>query len=37
VRDLVDHFGLDGAIADGSPEGAHGSCSLPQQHSHKCG
>jgi 3-dehydro-4-phosphotetronate decarboxylase len=37
VRDLVDHFGLDEAIGAEAPETAHESCSLPHQHSHKCG
>jgi hypothetical protein len=37
VKDLVDHFGLDEAIGAEAPETAHESCSLPHQHSHKCG
>lgn len=37
VRDLVDHFDLDQAIAGDGSEHEHGSCTEPHVHSHKCG
>jgi ribulose-5-phosphate 4-epimerase/fuculose-1-phosphate aldolase len=37
VRDLVDHFGLDRALAEDDPETAGQACTESHVHSHKCG